>query len=39
MESFANAQQSCPEHYNPADFILELVNNDFDENVDLKAYK
>ena len=39
LPAFESAGDRCPERFNPADFIISLVNSDFDPNVDLEKYE
>jgi ABC-type multidrug transport system ATPase subunit len=39
LPAFEFAGEKCPEHYNPADFLLNLVNSDFNASVDLEKYE
>jgi hypothetical protein len=39
LSSFESLGEKCPEHYNPSDFVITLVNNDFNKDIDLNKYK
>jgi ABC-type multidrug transport system ATPase subunit len=39
LSAFETAGDKCPARYNPADFLISLVNNDFNKEIDLSKYK